>query len=85
MTDLHDASHNVRKLVAMGRLLVTERRLIEALEFAERATDATNVPAALQSRAWRLRSSVLFLMHHYDDALAAANHVVELRPNAPTS
>jgi tetratricopeptide (TPR) repeat protein len=85
MSEAHEASQEVRQLVVMGRLLLIEERLDEALVLADRATAFTITSPTLQSRAWRLKNSILFQLRRYDEALAAANRVVALQPNSPTS
>ena len=82
MSESEASSEEVRQWIAMGRMLLAEDRFDEALALSEKATSATSIPTALQSRAWRLKGLVLFKMRRYEEALAASNRMIELRPGA---
>ena len=82
MSEFDANAEEVRQWIAIGRMLLAEGRFDEALALIEKATSATSIPIALQSRAWRLKGMVLFRMRRYEDALAASNRRIELRPAA---
>jgi tetratricopeptide (TPR) repeat protein len=69
----------------MSRLLSAEQRPDEALGLVERATAISSVSPRLQARAWRLKNTILFQQRRYEDALAAAEQVVDLQPTSPAS
>jgi tetratricopeptide (TPR) repeat protein len=82
MSESEAEIEEVRQWIAMGRMLLAEDRFDEALALIEKATSATSIPTVLQSRAWRLKSMVLFKIRRYEDALVASNRMIDLRPAA---
>lgn len=83
MSEAQEASQQVRQLVVMGRLLIDEDHLADAMEVAERASNIAAASPAHLAQAWQLKHLVYFEEANYIAALEAAEHVVALNPSSP--
>jgi len=69
-------------VVVMGRLLIGEDRLEDAMEVAERASKIAAASPAHLAQAWQLKHLIYFEEADYVAASEAAERVVALKPSS---
>lgn len=84
MSESQEASQQVRQLVVMGRLLIDEDHLEDAMEVAERASKIDAASPAHLAQAWQLKYLIYFEEGDYVAALEAAERVIALSPSSAT-
>ncbi|HEY7020484.1 MAG TPA: tetratricopeptide repeat protein [Ktedonobacterales bacterium] len=82
LSEAQEASQQVRQLVVVGRLLIGEDQLADAMEVAERASKIAAASPAHLAQAWQLKHLIYFEEANYVAALEAAERVIALNPSS---